>query len=299
MEYAQTVLTQVVIMFLLAGIGAILFRCKKITAAGSQSMGNLLIYLSLPAVIIQSFLVECTQQRIIGLLVSAIGALVSLVLSILISRLFFKKDAIAQFAASFSNPGFFGIPIIAACLGSECVFYVAAYIALLNLFQWSYGVSILSGSQTAFPWKKLLNAPFLIAIVIGLLLFFTGLPLPGIVKSSISLLAGLNTPLAMFTVGVYLAQIDWRQVLRRVSLLKISAVKLLAVPVATLLVLSLLPESMSDLKIALLIAAACPTGSNLVVYAQLLHNCDAQYASEAVIVTTLLSVLTLPLFVRA
>ena len=291
----QTIFTQVIIMFLLAGVGAVLFRTKKLSVEGNKSIGNILIYLSLPAVIIQSFLVERTPQRTLGLAISAVGALLSLLLSITISRIFFKKDSVAQFAASFSNPGFFGIPIITACLGNDCVFYIAAYIALLNLFQWSYGVSILTGNQDRFPWNKLLKAPFLIAIILGLLLYFTQLQLPHILTNSISLLAGLNTPLAMFVVGVYLAQINWRSCIRRIALLRISVVKLLIVPAVTLMLLLCLPHAFADLKFGLLIAAACPSGSNIVVYAQL-HNCDAQYASETVVVTTLLSILTIPLF---
>ena len=291
----QTIFTQVIIMFLLAGVGAVLFRTKKLSVEGNKSIGNILIYLSLPAVIIQSFLVERTPQRTLGLAISAVGALLSLLLSIAISRIFFKKDSVAQFAASFPNPGFFGIPIITACLGNDCVFYIAAYIALLNLFQWSYGVSILTGNQDRFPWNKLLKAPFLIAIILGLLLYFTQLQLPHILTNSISLLAGLNTPLAMFVVGVYLAQINWRSCIRRIALLRISVVKLLIVPAVTLMLLLCLPHAFADLKFVLLIAAACPSGSNIVVYAQL-HNCDAQYASETVVVTTLLSILTIPLF---
>ena len=291
----QTIFTQVIIMFLLAGVGAVLFRTKKLSVEGNKSIGNILIYLSLPAVIIQSFLVERTPQRTLGLAISAVGALLSLLLSIAISRIFFKKDSVAQFAASFSNPGFFGIPIITAYLGNDCVFYIAAYIALLNLFQWSYGVSILTGNQDRFPWNKLLKAPFLIAIILGLLLYFTQLQLPHILTNSISLLAGLNTPLAMFVVGVYLAQINWRSCVRKIALLRISVVKLLIVPAVTLILLLCLPHAFADLKFVLLIAAACPSGSNIVVYAQL-HNCDAQYASDTVVVTTLLSILTIPLF---
>ena len=61
-----------------------------------------------------------------------------------------------------------------------------------------------------------------------------------------------------------------------------------------LLLLCLVPESWHDMKLALLLAAACPVGSNVAVYAQL-HGKDYPYAVETVIISTLLSIVTIPL----
>ena len=78
MSLASTVSYQVVIMFLLAGIGALMFRSGKISLEGSKSIGSILVNLSLPAVIINGFLVERTPERITGLLLSALLAAVTL-----------------------------------------------------------------------------------------------------------------------------------------------------------------------------------------------------------------------------
>lgn len=294
MNTAIMILQQVAVMFLLAGIGAIAFKSGKISLEGSKCLGNILLYLSLPAVIINGFLVERTSMRISGLLISAVLAAVSLAISMLVARVLFKKDPIAQFASAFSNPGFFGIPIITSCIGNGAVFYIAAYIAFLNLLQWTYGVSLLKGEKTRFHLRQLLHAPFFIAIIAGAAVFFSGITLPSILTKTISLIAGLNTPLAMFTVGVYLAQTDLKQSISKYSLYVVSAAKLLITPVLLLLLLTPLPASFYELKFALLIAAACPTGSNIAVYAQL-HNRDYTYAVETVIITTLFSMITLPL----
>lgn len=294
MSLASTVSYQVVIMFLLAGIGALMFRSGKISLEGSKSIGSILVNLSLPAVIINGFLVERTPERITGLLLSALLAAVTLALAILAAWVCFRKDPIAQFAAAFSNPGFFGIPIILSCLDSGAVFYIAAYVAFLNLLQWSYGVSLLTGTTENITPKRLLTAPFVIAIEIGAFFFLTGFPVPGILAKAVTHLANLNTPLAMFATGVYLAQTDPKKMVRKAVLYKISVVKLLVVPLLAMVMLALLPKAYFDLKLTLLIAAACPTGTNIAVYAQL-HNRDFGYAVETVAVTTILSLLTLPL----
>ena len=175
---------------------------------------------------------------------------------------------------------------------------MACFIAFLNSGQWTYGVSILNGQpiRQGFQPKKLIRAPFIIAILIGLCLFFTQLPLPAVIRGTLSSVAALNTPLAMFTVGIYLAQTDLGSMLRRKSLYLVSAIRLLAVPVVSLLLLALLPSSFQDMKLALLLAIACPVGSNVAVYAQL-HGKDYPYAVETVVVSTLFSLLTIPLVV--
>ena len=86
-----TLAKQVLIMFLLSGVGYIMFRTKKISMEGSKSIGNILIYLSLPCVIINGFLVERTREALIGLGLSALAAALMLAVAIFVSRIFFKK----------------------------------------------------------------------------------------------------------------------------------------------------------------------------------------------------------------
>ena len=286
---------QILQMFLLAGIGFLLFKGGKITLEGSKTLGNILIFGSLPAVIINGFRIERTAEHVSGLLWAALAALIVVMLSILISHFVFRKDGVAAFATSFANPGFFGIPLIVASLGQGAVFYAAPFIAFLNIGQWTYGVSRLNGQPVlqGFQPKKLIKAPFVIAILVGIFLFVTQIRLPEILSSCLSSVAGLNTPLAMFTVGVYLAQTDLKKMLGRRSLYLISALRLLVIPALSLLILMLFPVSMEQMRTVLLIVAACPVGSNVAVYAQL-HNKDYPYAVETVVISTLLSIVTIP-----
>ena len=291
---------QILEMFLLAGVGYLLFKAGKISGEGSRTLGNILIYVSLPAVIINGFLVERTPEHVSGILLSMAGALALILVSVLISHFIFKNNPIGAFAAAFSNPGFFGIPLVIASLGREYVFYAACFIAFLNIGQWTYGVSRLTGQplRQGFALKKLIRALFVIAITVGLVLFATQLPLPGILKDGLSAAAGLNTPLAMFTVGIYLAQTDLKKMLKDRSLYAVSAVRLLLIPLAALGILSLFPANLNGMKTVLLIAAACPVGSNVAVYAQL-HGKDYPYAVETVVISTALSLATIPLTVWA
>ena len=172
---------------------------------------------------------------------------------------------------------------------------MACFIAFLNIGQWTYGVSVLNGQPVlqGFQPKKLIRAPFMIAIIIGLFLFLTQIPLPSMITGCLSTVASLNTPLAMFTIGIYLAQTDIGKMVRRISLYKVAAIRLLLIPAVSILLLTLLPKELQDMKMALLLAAACPVGSNVAVYAQL-HGKDYAYAVETVVVSTLFAILTIP-----
>ena len=306
-------------MFLLAAVGYLMYKSGKITEEGSKALGNILLYLSLPCVIVNSFLIERTPDRTAAFLISALIALLALLLSMLVSRVMLKKNAIDIIAAAYSNAGFFGIPLTATYLSSEAVFYIAPFIAFLNLFQWTYGVSLLKGSdkdghlkkrersnkicsvadfktRAGAIIKKVVTAPFMIAITIGCLIFFSGVSLPPIFAKSINHIANLNTPVAMFTVGIYMAHTDIGKMFKRRRLYYVSLVRLIIIPVLTILALSLISNNMLDMKLAILIAAACPVGANVAVYAQL-HNKEYSYAVETVVISTILSIISIPLMV--
>ena len=294
-------------MFLLAAVGYVCFRAKKITMEGCKTLSNILIYLSLPCVIINSFLVEFSTERLMGLIYSSLAAAVVMLISIVVSRLFFSKDAILNFASAFPNPGFFGIPLILSILDSGAVFYIAAFIAFVNLLQWSYGVSLLTAKKedsngkasvlSLLPSpKRLLTAPFMIATLIGLFFFLTRIPMPTLFQKSVQYISGLNTPLAMFTIGIYFAQTNPAAMFRKPKLYLLSAVRLVVIPLLSMAVLFFLPAEFAEMKLALLIVSACPTGSNVAVYAQL-YDSDYSYAVETVIISTLLSIVTIPMIV--
>lgn len=294
MAMAVVLAKQIIIMFILAGIGFALSKTGKISLEGNRTIGNILIYVVLPCVIVNSFLVEATKERIIGLAISAVAAVAAVAVSVLCARLFFKKDGIAAFAAAFSNPGFIGVPLILAAIGSDAVFYIAAFIAVINIMQWTYGVYLMTGKKASLSIKSVIKAPFMIAMLIGLVLFFTQIPLPETITKTLGFLTALNAPLAMFSVGVYLAQTKLKKMFAKGSLYKLSLVRLIIIPLITMALLSLIPANWPELKMALLIVAACPVGSNVAIYAQL-HNKDFAYAVETVIISTILSLVSIPL----
>ncbi len=290
-------LKQLIVMLFLMATGFCMFKGKKLTLQGNKELGTFLIYIVLPASIIKSYITEFTQRKLADLLLSFLAAVAALALSILISRLVFgSRQKIEHFGTAFSNAGFIGIPLVRAAVGEQAVFYIAAFVALLNILQWTYGVVVMSGSSEAVSRKKLYTNPVIIALLIGLLFFLTQLPVPVILTDTLGLVGNMTAPIAMITLGVYLAQIRVKELFTEGWAYVSALFRLIIIPLITLMMLCLFPKSLLDIKLTVLIAAAAPVGSNVAIFAQL-NGLDYTRSVKSVCLTTLLSILTMPVIV--
>ncbi|MFQ6862007.1 MAG: AEC family transporter [Beduini sp.] len=294
MKLVSILFQQIMIMYIFMFIGVILFKTKKLSLEGSKALGNILIYAVMPAVVIKAFLNEMTAERLKGLGIAFVLSFAVLLLAMVVSLFLFKKRPIENFGASFSNAGFIGIPLVSALYGDEAVFYVSAFVALLNLLQWTYGVCVITKNKKAISLKKILTNPILISLVVGLILFVCQIQVPAIIISSIQGIASLNAPLAMFSLGTYLAQVSWKEIFTNRYAYLSSVIRLLVVPLLTLGILSFVPSVYSTMKMAILIAASTPIGSNVAIFAQI-HNQDYKQAVRIICLSTLCSILTMPM----
>lgn len=294
MQITSLLIKQIVTMVLYMAVGFGLFKGKKITKEGSSNLATLLIWLIVPVVVIKSYCVAPTYQRIQGLAASAAATVLCLAASITIARVIYKRQPIAHFGAAFSNAGFFGLPLVGAVFGEDAVFYVTTFVAFLNTLQWVYGVAVLKEEKLKISKSMFLN-PLVISFLAGLFLFFTGLGarLPSIVTTTMSGISAMNAPLAMLVMGVYLAQSDMKTLWTDRRLYILSLVRLVMIPLITLAILWLLPMD-NTVSLCLLLTASAPVGANVAVYAQLVGK-DYVYASKAVVTSTLLSLVSMPL----
>lgn len=297
MSNALIIFKQTVIMFLYMAAGFTLFRAKLITREGSASMANLLLYVIIPSVLIQSFQTEYTAAKAQELLVSIALGTALLLVSMLISHLLLRSNPVDDFGVAFSNAGFIGFPLITALLGKEAVFYAAGLVAVLNALQWTYGQYLLSGDKKDLSLKKIAASPLILAFLLGLLLFFLRVKLPPMIDTALSSLSAMNAPLAMVTLGVYLAQLNVGRVLKDRKVYFASAVRLLLIPLASYALLyCLFPGLPAAMKTAMYIAAMAPVGANVAVYAQK-QGRDYSYAVGLVCLSTLFSIVTMPMMI--
>ena len=289
-------LRQIAIMALLMAVGIYLSRKGFLSPQGTKDLGAILLRIIIPCVIVKSYITTYSRERLLELALSAGLALVAFILAMGIAYLVYgKRRRIENFASAFCNAGFIGIPLAQAVIGDEGVFYMAASVALLNLFQWTYGVYIMTDRRDSISAKTIAKNPVVIAIVIGIALFLSRLPVPGIVTSTLGYIAGMNTPVAMILMGTYMAKLPWRKLLDKRAYGCV-LFRLVIIPAVVLLVFWTLPISNQNVALAAYLAAATPVGANICVFAQQ-YDCDYEFSVVTVCLSTVLSIVTVPLMV--
>ena len=297
MEIVTILIKQVFIMFVLMAIGFVAYRKQILSNQGTKDIGKLLLNVAIPMIVISNFCVEKSAEKTAELFESALLSFLCMALSVAFAYLVYhKKDRIAEFSAAFSNAGFIGIPLVQAIFGSGAVFYISVMIVLINVLQWTYGVYTITDDKSVMDFKKIMKNPLILSVGIGIVIYFLNIRLPKIAMDIISSISAINTPLAMIVSGVYLAQSDLLNAMRKKDAWLLSLSRLIVIPLIVMLVFRFLPFGSTAMKLSILLAGACPVGSNVAVFAQQ-YDKDYRKGVEYVCVSTLLSILALPLVI--
>ena len=321
MNIVLPLIIQVVILFIMMVPGFLMKKCRLAGEGFGKGLSNLVLYIAQPALILYSYL-DCVPSRTLWL-----NALWVLLLSFLAHFLFaavalslFKGACdshrrMLRFATVFSNAAFMGIPLIDVILGAEATIYASIYNITFNLFLWSLGVYFCTAKRDEdgdgvpdgedkprhriSPLKILLH-PVTIASILGVILLAVegGRFLPALITDSLQMLKGLVAPLSMVVIGLRLADVSLRGAFRDRHLYLFLALRHLILPLAVLLmlwVLSLCGLALGEVvTTVILLLASTPAATSATMFAEK-YDCDAVYTSRTVILSTLLSVGTMPL----
>ena len=300
---ALNVFIQVAVMFIIMSIGILCYKKKMISENTGAELSKFLLMIVNPCVILHAFQIEYKPELASGLLISALLAVLSNTIGVIIATLFIRKNPerkeyiVERFAIVFSNCGFMGIPLIQAVVGDIGVFYASTYVAVFNLFTWTYGVSIMKGNMNVKDIIKVLTSAPIISIVIGIVIFIFSVELPVIIQKPIEFIAALNTPVAMIVTGIYLARTNIKAALKNIRIFVVSVLRLLVVPAVMLFVFVFIDaenEVFTSLLVANMIATACPTASSTLMMSRMFER-NAEYASMIITVSTLFSIITIPI----
>lgn len=298
MELSSIVAMQVAIVFILIAVGFVLKKAKMIDDNGSKQLTNILLFIVTPCVLIKSYQTEFRTDLAANILWAAFFTVIIHAVMIVISTLIFRKEPTKRyriniFSAVYSNCGFMAIPLLSAVLPENGVIYGSAYLAIFNILYWTHGVCLYTGSRKSLSLKNAFLNPGVIGTILSLVLFVGRVELPRIIFEPVNYLAGLNTPLAMIVLGVYLANIDFKKTLKKISIYLVALLRLIVFPVIAIII-SRVMRLDGDVAKAVLISAACPPATVATLFAAK-FGLDAGYASEVVSVSTVLSIITIPM----
>ncbi len=294
------VANQVLVLCVLMALGFVCNKVHWLDLRAIKGMTNILLYLVTPCVIVNSFSREMEPDLLKGLGITAIIAFTTFLVSIFFVYFIVRdadksKEVVYKFGAVFGNCGFMALPLEYAVLGDIGTFYGAVYVAVFNLFAWTYGVWLMSGDKGTIKPKSLLTNPGILGVLIGVLIFVFQIKLPVVLGNSIGYIADLNTPLPMIVIGYYLGNLKLHNFIDDKKQYFVAFIKLLLIPgifVRIAYVIHLDPT----IAVVCTIAAAAPTAANTAMFATL-YDRDAELGAQLLSITTVLSIATLPFLV--
>lgn len=291
------------IVYLLFGFS--LCKFKKATVSHAKSMSALLLYVLNPAMIINAFLqVEYTPEVFVKLskhffVTLFVQAVFFLVLYIFLSRKYEDaKYRIMTVGAVLGNVGFIGMPIVSGIFPNDPIVlcYSSVNVVSMNIIVFTIGVFLITGEKKYMSVKSALLNPTTLALIAALPLFIFKVQFPETMLSSIGLLAKMVTPMCMIILGMRLSEANLRVIFTRGFVYATCVLKLIVFPAFALLLVKYLPFIDDISKATVVALAATPSGVVIETLAEL-HECEQELAANVVLLTTILSVITVPVTV--
>ena len=307
------VLQQMVIIFILIGIGMILYRSKMLSEETSKQISGIIINVTNPALLICSAFddgpkVSLRELSIAFVSYAAVFALL-IVIGFLIPCLLRVPKRLHytyQMLTIFGNVGFIGIPLASAVLGSESLIFVSIFNLLFNLLIYTFGMSMLqraaagqAADTDSIPrhnsasgrLQKLVNAGT-ISAVFTIVFYLGDFHVPVVISSTLSYTGRATTLLSMLVLGVSVAQMAPKDIFSHPRLYLFTLLRQILVPIGCVILLRGLIDNKLILNTMLLMVAVPAANMPLMIAKQM--DMDTESISQGIILTTVLSLVTVP-----
>ncbi len=311
------VLITVVFLLILMVPGFILVKCKMLNESVQGGFSTMVLYVCQPALMLMAFQKKpySPDLALDMLIVAGLALLIHAIMIAFMVLVFRNKSKSAKinclrFASVFGNCGYMGLPFLQSLFGdsaAEVLIFGGVVIVIFNILTWSVGVFMMTGDKKQINIKNMLLNPTVISLLIAVIMFFTiQKPLvdlfdpntfgdkvfTGLTKS-INFLADMVTPLAMTVLGMRIAKVNVKQLFTDKWAYVNVFNKLILMGLITILIVAWLPVS-TVVKYTLFFLLSMPSANNTVLFAVNFGG-DSESASVFVLLSTVLSIATIPL----
>ncbi|MDY2795086.1 AEC family transporter [Peptostreptococcus porci] len=303
----QIVFTNVLILFILLFIGYILGARKVIAHSSINDFTNLLVDVSIPCTIVVS-MIRPFSSELIGdatkvILLAFVFHIVMANFAYFLTRIFKvdkKKVGSWIFAIVFSNNGFIGYPLMYSLYGNDGLFIMVMANIVQNLLIFSLGIKLITLNYNLKDKVNFRNVIFTrqnFAVVIGLLIYFTQFKIPKPAFDLLNYVSSLTVPLSMIIVGLSLSKYDFKEMFTDREAYRLTFVRMIAIPIFLLFLIKIFKIDVnSNLPYAIMFyTAVLPSPAFTTIMAER-YNTSVGFSSKCVFITTILSVLTVPIF---
>lgn len=304
------VLQQMIIIFILIGIGMILFKKEMLSEMTSKQISGLIVNVTNPALLICSAFDDGPKVSIqeLGLALIAYAVIYAILIAVsflipYILRVPNRYHYAYRMLTIFGNTGFIGIPLASAVLGSESLIFVSIFNLLFNILIYTFGISTLqkaaakqAPSDCDIPaasgrWQKLINAGTISAV--ATIVFYLGnFNVPVIITSTMSYIGRATTLLSMLVLGVSVAQMTPKEIFSHPKLYGFTLLRQILVPIGCIILMRPFIHNTLILNTMALMLAVPAANMPLMLSKQL--NVETDTISQGIILTTILSLITIP-----
>ena len=303
MQISLLLMEEIIKLFVIMFMGYAVVKAGLMKSSESKSVSVIMVYLVIPCVILNAFQVEYTPDVQKGLLLACAAAVAVHNLFLLLTAILKKPlhlDVIERATIIYSNAGILVIPLVQELLGQEYVIYSSAYIAVQLILIWTHCKNMLC-EEDKLEWKKVLLNVNIISIIAGVVLFIFRIQLPSGAQDVLNMMNNMIGPLGMLLAGMVIAEVPLKTVFTRKRSYLSAALRLFIYPVFVLGLMKVIQTfaSIQDSKQILLtvyLASITPACATVTSMAQL-YDKDAAYSSSLYVLTTLLSIATMPVMV--
>lgn len=295
-EIVSRMVNTQLLLFLYMFCGFCISRAGIIREDNRTVLVRLLMDVAMPMMVLDAFNRPTTREEILSSVWVIVISLLGCVITGLIGLMLWKnqpknRKKVLMYASMFSNAGNAGLPIISLVFGPVGVFYASMYLIPPRILQWTVGLGLFVKPEKGGWVKNVLLNPMVVMIYIGAFLMATQWQIPGVFGTAISNLGDMTAPLSMILIGATPAHIDWKMLMDR-SVLVTSLFRLIVFPLLFAVTLKLCRVDELTMNICVILLAM-PVASNTAAMAEC-YGGDYVFASACVSVSTLLSILTVP-----
>ena len=304
------VLQQMIIIFILIGIGMILFKKEMLSEKTSKQLSGLIVNITNPALLICSAFDDGPKVSIpeLGLALIAYAVIYAILIAVsflipYILRVPNRYHYAYRMLTIFGNTGFIGIPLASAVLGNESLIFVSIFNLLFNILIYTFGISTLqkaaakqSSSDFATPaasgrWQKIINVGTISAA--ATIVFYLGnFNVPVIITSTMSYIGRATTLLSMLVLGVSVAQMTPKEIFSHPKLSGFTLLRQILVPIGCIILMRPFIHNTLILNTMALMLAVPAANMPLMLSKQM--NVETDTISQGIILTTILSLITIP-----
>jgi hypothetical protein len=262
---------------------------------------DLVLYVTLPSSIILSFRMDVSREILLSFSIIFFVSVGIQLFCFLLSKMTYCKQeqgkkSVLRYGLLVSNAGFLGLPIAGELFGAAGFMYASIYLIPQRIVMWTAGLSIFSPAavnrkQAAL---KVILHPCMVAVYIGLLWMVFPVKIPSFMEMTLSSLASCTTALSMMLIGSLFAEMKKEHLRIDRNLVSFSLLRLGFIPLVSFVATKLLGLDPLIIGVSVILSAM-PGGSSTVILASK-YGRDTIYASKLVIVSTFLSLISIPIW---